>query len=185
VVKQMLESVDRLGTDEAKRIRALTPPVVIRQIESSTRVDWVPYSTHLKLDEAVLEVLGHDRYLNFRRRHTNQLSESATMRQVLSGVLSLFGVSPRRLYQMSPRAYQYLVRDGGSFTVEDDGPGRVKIIYADVPAELVSSPVWRLGLVGTFQAMLDLARRKGEVEVSAHDVERGTVVVVATWQGND
>jgi hypothetical protein len=181
VVKQVLDGVDRLEPSEAKRIRSLVAPQVLEQIETATRVEWVPYELHLRLEEAVLEVLGRERYLAFRSQHTSRLTESPALRQVLSGVLSLFGVSPRRVYHMVPRVYYNMCRGAGDVEIIDEPTG-VRIVYTGVPASLVSNHCWRLGLIGTFRTMLIMTRTEGTVEVIEHDVNTGHVVIKSMWK---
>jgi len=142
---------------------------------------WIDNIYHVHIEEAVLEVLGTERFLAFQRQHTVRLSESSTMRQLLSGALTLFGVSPRHLYHLVPRAYNTLCRDAGTPHVVDDGPTRVRMVYSALPEILVTNACWRLGLVGTLQTMLELTRRKGTVEVTEHDLAGRRVVVTASW----
>jgi len=181
VVKQTLEAVDRLPPEQASHIRKLTPPEVIERIDRALRVDWVDYYLHLQLDQAVLAALGPKEFVEFRRRANNQLSESPALRGLLKVVVGWLGVSPRRFFHLVPRAMQMLVRDAGSMQVVDDGPTQIRIVYADVPSPMVANSCWRLGLVGSFEMVLDLTRRNGRVEVSEHDPSRGHVVVTVSW----
>jgi len=181
VVKQALEAVKRLPPEQASHIRRLTPPAVIEQIEKSLRVDWVDYSLHLELEQAVLAALGPRQFVEFRRRHNNQLSESPALRSVFSLVVGWLGVSPRRFFHLVPRAMQLLVRDAGTMEVVDEGPTRLRVVYKDVPSPIVANPCWRLGLVGSFQMVLDLTRRNGNIEVTEYDTTRGTVSVSVDW----
>jgi hypothetical protein len=182
VVKQVLDGVDRLSPAESARIRALTSPEVIARIEACTRVDWVPYELHTRLEEAVLEVLGRDRFLAFRSQHTGRLTESPALRSLVSSALSLFGVSPRRLYKLIPRVYDQMCRDAGDVEIVDDGPNGVLVVYSRVPAQLINNACWRLGLLGTFQVMLTMTKHKGTVEVIEHDAATGRVVIQCSWR---
>jgi hypothetical protein len=74
-----------------------------------------------------------------------------------------------------------MCRDAGRVDVVDAGPASVRIVYHDVPSQLVANPVWRLGLIGTFQLMLEITKSKGTVEVTEYDADRKHVVVTATW----
>jgi len=182
VIKQLLDAVDRLPPADAQRIRSLAPADTIARIEAATRVEWMPYELHVRLDEAVFEVLGRERFIAFRRYHNSRLTESPALRSVLAGTLSLFGVSPRRIYHMVPRVYDNMCRDAGRVDIVDTDPTSLRIVYHDVPSHLVANPVWRLGLIGSFQLILEITKSKGTVEVTEYDADRKHVLVTATWE---
>ncbi len=177
-----LDHIDRLPTDDVKRVRGIISPSTLRTIEGASRLAWLDTSLQVELNDALLEVLGESRYHDFWAAAGLEMANSGALAGLAQGAMRLLGVSPQGLYKMLPRAAGHVGQAMGEVSVEagDDGHS-MHIVYTGLPPQLCKSPSWALSSRATLGVPLRLLEREGEVEMDASRLAEGEVAFVVRW----
>jgi hypothetical protein len=180
LIMTAMEAIDSLDPDEARRVRELLPRQTLREIESATRMDWLPFEFDIQILEATLHVLGPERFRELRHRTTINSAHSPFLSSVLAGALHLFGASPLAAFRLVPRVYTMITKDAGIVRAEDIDAKRLRLAYENVPAVMMASSAWRTTVALDTEAVFELVRARGTVVVDAWEPERGRLALLVT-----
>jgi hypothetical protein len=180
LIKTAIDAINKLPTDEARRILAQIPQSTLREAEVRTRMEWVPLERNIEIVDATLAALGPERFREMRRRTTARVARSPIVSAVLSGALHLFGASPLALFRLMPRVYGLVSRDAGSVHVEEVGPSRLRLVYQGLPPVMTASPGWPDMITVANEAIFDLVHARGTVCAESLDRGRGHLVLSVT-----
>lgn len=180
VIQGNLSDLRRLPDGLESQVRAAISKGVIDDVESATRIAWLPLEHDLEISDAVERVAG-----TVRRREWARTSMLLSMRGPLlepmwRAALRVFGVSPGALFRVVPTGWAAVYRDVGRVTHEP-GTDTAYITVSELPDVLVHNEAYLHGICGTFQALLDASRVPGTVEMESFDKRRSTVKYKANW----
>jgi hypothetical protein len=153
-----------MGLGEAgRRVLAKVQLSTLDEIDRASRLDWVPIELDIELNECVDRVLG--RHALERWSHDTLSSSMAgpLLGPLVNGAIRLFGLDPRSILKLAPRAYTNLFRDCGTLTWFNDHPTKAELRLTDAPLVLVASDAYLAGIAASFEAVFTITQTKGTV----------------------
>lgn len=176
VTKNFLDALERAEPSLRERVLATVPDADRRRIEAALRIDWLPLSVHLSLNEAARAVGGVDTY---REAWTDAMAHTfgqPILKPIVEAGVRLFGLSPLTFARLAPKAWDLVVRDAGGLTTTVESPRRARLVVDRFVPELLKSDTFFVGLVGVLESFFALARTPGTVTLVEHDVRAGRAV---------
>jgi hypothetical protein len=143
---------------------------VITSAEAKSRADWVPLACDLELTHVVHQLGGTKAVQEVNRRSFLAALEGPLMRPFFTGAVSLFGLTPRALMKMAPRAFAGATRDMGRLVFESIDDRSAAFLHMDLPEALHGDEIWLSGFCGVLQATYDSTKHTG---VSSLELVRG------------
>ena len=180
-VRSNLTRLSVLGSSNAQRIRASLRASSIDQIEHARAVTWFPVSLDLELTEAVGRLCGESALRMWSLDTITRSVEGPLLRPLLDGAVRMFGLNPRPIIGLIPRAWDHLYRNAGGLRVvhhPEDGPSSMTLEYVDVPPIIYESELYLDSVAASFSIVLDLCRAPGDVR---HDRCAGVTTLRFDW----
>lgn len=182
----MLKRIPGLGPAAEAQVRAAIPEDAAAAIASCSSLGWVPMAAHVAVLEAIVGVLGIDAARTFFRETSRANLQGSLLKGAVLSALRMFGVGPLALFRMFPRGFATITRDCGTVelgpTPEHDG---TQAVFEDLPPVL-RVRAFALSMGGVFEAVLDVAKRRGDVHVDASELDDGRLrYVLRAWDRSD
>lgn len=169
-------ALSKLGARESERVRARCPQV-FEAIAASVRTDWLPLELAMEFVEAVVEVCGVDRYLEWSRRSIRESADGPLLGPVLS-TLRRMSVSPHRALAVVPSGWQLIYRNAGTLSHSRVSPREGQIVLRDAD-RMLQSREYLLGVAASFDEALALA--SGVTSQTEVTVDSGVAVFRLCW----
>jgi hypothetical protein len=179
----LLRTVERLPTSERTAIGALVGGDALAEVDAPLPVAWHPMSLHMRLSDAIRDVVGPQRNVAVWEETMAACFERPILRGFVAMSTSLFGVSPLSLLRQADRMYVQLTRDLGLIRFRADGGGTSGVLaLRGFPARRYRFICYVEGLMGCIQAAFPLANAEGTIDVIDHDEARGDVTYGVRWR---
>src|SRR4051812_18532192 len=107
--KLILKWVRGLPAPQGDIIVAAIGPATIEEVRVAGVFDWLPATAHLRVTDAIREILGEGARGFWRNLMHASLSRSL-LQPLLEGGLRLFGRSPHSILRMTPQAVALIAR---------------------------------------------------------------------------
>lgn len=179
-LKEDLPALAALGPEVQARILARMSPRTLAAIEEGTRVSWVPIALKAELAEAVFAEAGAAGARAWGRA-SFFASLDSFFKPLITGVVSLFGLSPATLLRIAPQSWQAVYRNAGELAVRRDGEFQARILARGLPEGLRGDAYLNL-LAGTFDASREMTKHDGEITFQRGGERPGDVTYFVTWK---
>ena len=169
LTKSIVELIDRefpLQVRQALRERARAE---VTRVEECSRVDWIPLEVQLAILDALREAVGQQRYEAFLTAHFAATIEQPFVRGMFETSVRLFGVGPGSVFRVFPRTWSTISRGCGEVHVSEIDPNGTTIRVTDLPVEQPRIDLFVKGFRATFQGIIVLFARPGDVELVSYD----------------
>lgn len=173
--RSLLATVRRQPEPVRARILALVSPADIERAEGMLGLGWAPMSLHMRLSDAIREVVGPQRNVEVWRETMVGVFESPFLRGFVDLTTNLFGISPHALLRRGEPVYQHITRDLGELVVEPDGGRATVVTLRGFPARAFQFICYVEGLEGCLLACFDVLRVPGKATVERVDDAAGLV----------
>lgn len=175
---QVLETLT--GERMAELLAALRPDTLV-QIRSAGPLDWVDLELDIELSAAVVAVLGPSGNRARARLCIRHLLDQPLLRPFIRGAELLFGRTPGNMIATVPRGWPAVYRDAGRVRHEVVDGRRRRLIYEDVPAELLGAGSYLEAIAGALESLFDLCGVEGRVEIGHIDARRREAELMFEW----
>ncbi len=177
----LLRAVRGLAHGERDRILARLGENDCDEIDSTSALLWLPMSLHMRLSDAVRDVLGPERNVLLWRTAMTKTYERPMLRGFATTAVEIFGMTPAALFRRSAAVYSHLTRDLGTLVYEPAGESSGTVRLTGFPADAYRFICYVEGLAGCLESTLTLGRATGEVVVRELDEARGDVSYSVSW----
>jgi hypothetical protein len=155
-------------------IRERVAPESLAAIREAASLSWLPITTVVELCDAILAVLGEDAANEFWTDLMRDSYDSGLLKPLT--VLAHFSLGrsgAARLLQTAPRAWALSTRNCGNIeTVESpEAPGSLRLQSVDLIPEVLQSRGFVCVFHGACQAMLELFKSRGRVNVFQQTID--------------
>lgn len=180
LAKALLDAIDELPGTERSRVLDRVAAHHVETIRQTPRTSWINAEHQLAVDTAIAEGLGDDALERRLRAYVSRARESPLFRPLISGAVSLFGLTPASLYRILPRAWDMTSRNAGVIYVRPLGDRAHEIRYDELP-EVMRVPCLAVATRGSTLGILDIVGFDGAVETDVSALERGVLVHRVSW----
>ncbi len=181
LTKSIIELIDReqpLPVRQALRARAGAEVV---RVEECSRVAWIPLGTQLAILDALRLEIGQDRYEAFLSAHFATTIEQPFVRGMFETSVRLFGVGPAAVFRVFPRTWSTISRGCGEVHVDEVDPNGTSIRVTELPVDEPRIDLFVNGFRATFQGILEVFGRPGEVQRVSYDRQLRESAYLARW----
>ncbi len=179
--QSLLASVRRLPQSERASILEATGSGVA-DIDGAIALSWLPMTLHMKLSDALRDVVGAERNQRIWRSTMDASYERPLLRGFVTAAVDLFGATPLALFRQAKRIYGQLTRGLGDLTFEPSAVGSGMVQLRAFPAKEFRFVCYIEGLAGCLESTIAIARAVGEVTVVDVDESRGDVSYRVKWE---
>lgn len=182
----MLQRLPTLGAAIEAKVRAAIPPDAAKAIAACSSLGWVAMQAHVAVLEAIVATLGVDSARAFFRETSQANLQGSLLKGVVFSALRIFGVGPLALFRMFPRGFATITRDCGTVRLgPTPGGDGTEAIFEDLPPVLRVRP-FALSMGSVFEAVLDVGKRPGDVDLDASNLADGRLrYVLRAWDRTD
>ncbi len=166
----------KLGAAESKAVRERCSGV-FEEIEASIRTAWLPLELAMEFVNAVVDVCGVERYLEWSRGGIRESADGPLLGPVLS-TLRRMSVSPHRALAVVPSGWQLIYRNAGTLTHRRVSPREGEIVLRDADL-MLQSEVYVLGVAASFDEALALA--SGVNSHTSVDLDKRLAIFRVRW----
>lgn len=160
-----LKAVSLLKPLARGRVERHLSPESVSLIRESNRFTWIPVIHDVEVTEAVHEETGELGLMEWAKDGFLSAMKGPVLGAMFSGVVRLFGVQPAGMFKLAPLAWRAAYRNCGELTVEETPSGGLRATLGNLPLRVAQSRPYMLGVVGVFDAVLELNRYKGKVSL--------------------
>ncbi len=151
------------------------------QLESAGRLGRIPLAVHLEMCEALRDEVGRQAFRRYFCTTTLAASRQPLFRPLIDGFVQVFGISPLSTIKAAPRVWQIIFRGTGRLELESTSPNRVEAAVLQLHPSVRERDTLMLGVQGAFDAAIELADRRGHVELDNTDLSRGIARFAIRW----
>jgi hypothetical protein len=186
-VQSTLGAVEQLDAELGARVRRRMPLAVLSDLESASRISWVPIEWDVALTECIYAEAGHARAREIFRRNLAGALEAPFLRTFVQGALRLLGggPSPDRIFGWSARVWSQISRDCGELRFEADGPRSARLALQAAPEAALASAVWLDGMAAAIEAGFALTDAKGTAALESRDPKSRRASFRLEWVAAD
>lgn len=149
-------ALDDLGAVWARRVRDAVPDEVLREIEESVRVAWLPLELDEALTGAVERVCGRDRMRRWSRDAIARSAEGPLLGPIM-GALTRIGLTPHLALGRVPRGWGLVYRHCGHLRYERTGETSGELVHEDVPDLVLHNRPYLEGIGGSMDGIMELS----------------------------
>jgi len=180
-LKEDLEAFRVLGPRAEARARDRLKPESVRAIDEASRVEFLPVALKAELAGAVFAEAGEEGGRSWARQAV-LLSLQGFYRPLMAAVLAVTNPTPTMILKLSfPRGWLATYRGCGEFTVEEPVPGQTRLVLRGVPPAL-RTIAYLSALCGTLEAVWEVSRYAGEVELERWSPDDGEAAWLMSWR---
>lgn len=162
-IQQNVASLDLLGADVARAVKAEIGAYTLDRIASATRVEWLPIDVDVELTEAVARITGEDGLRKWSRAALAASVEAPFLRPIVRTAITLFGLTPASLLRHAPIGWKQVYQDCGAIRFESVSDTHVRLHLDGAAPQMTSSKPYLVGVAGAWEAAFDIARVEGGV----------------------
>jgi hypothetical protein len=163
------------------RFFAAIPADMRATIEGTSKVEWLPAAMHVALADILTEAFGPVRAHAYYRRAFAASLRGPVLGPLLRTGIRILGVTPASMIRWAAHGWRSSFRDCGGVTGEVLGPGRGRLLYADLPAVCTASEAWLDSAQGSAYGALDALGATGVVRLDKSERARGRMVLEVEW----
>lgn len=178
-LKQLVASLE--AWRGGARPLALLADDTLRTVSAASGLDWLPVAVNLRLTQAIYDGLGAAEADRFFRAHTVASLEGPVLRTLVVTAVQILGLDPASFARWVPRAWHMLFRGAGEWSVAEDGPAGAVLTLARLPVECAEHPVWLRSVARSLEALFDLAKVQGAVELAPRGQGAAQAVFRLRW----
>lgn len=156
-------------------ILARFPREDVEWLDGSLGLGWAAMELHMRLSDAIREVVGPDRNVEIWRATMGAVFAGPVLRGFVDLTTGLFGLSPIALLRRAETVYEHITRQLGRLTVEGKEPDRCTVTLSGFPSRSYQFVCYVEGLRGCLLSCFDVCRASGDVTVDHVDDARGHV----------
>jgi hypothetical protein len=181
-VRSSLDAVDRVDASLGARVRARLQPETRRALEEASAVSFVPVEIDVDVTESLFAEAGHARACEVLRENLSLTFESPLLSTLVSGGLRLLGRAPARLLGWSSKFWTQLYRDAGTMDFVADGSHAGRLVLRDLPACIVDSQPYLLGMAAALGAAFEMMGVEGEASLGEVHVAARSAAILVSWK---
>jgi hypothetical protein len=179
--QEWLEQVAREDEPYKGRFFAALDPDMRQQIESATRVAWLPAGFHVRLADTLHETFGEVRAYDYYRRAFAHSLRGPIFGPAMKTISKLLDVTPASLVRWAGRGWEASFQNAGTLVGEILGPGKGRLVYTGLPPEFTASTPWMMSSQGSCYGAFDLVGAEGVVRVDLSGRAEGGMIVNMEW----
>jgi hypothetical protein len=179
-IQGSLSAIDDLDADLGRQVRAAMKPETLEDLESASRIGWLPLRVDIELTECVFEVAGEERALQVLRHNLANTFDSMVLKPILDGAFAIFGRSPAKMLKWSPKVWSLLYRNCGQLLLAESDDRSATLEGIDLPPELVASASYMKGFAAAILGFFDVLGIDAECEL--RELGRGRTAFFLTWK---
>ena len=154
-------------------------PETLEELESASRVGWLPLRVDVELTECFFEVAGEERALQILRDNMAHTFDSMVLKPLLDGAFGIFGRSPAKILRWTPKVWSLLYRDCGELTLAKSDDHSAVLEATNLPPELVANADYMKGLAAAILGFFQVLGVDAECELQKLSGSKATLLV--TW----
>ena len=162
----------------AKHLREVVDPGVLKEIETASRISWVPLEHHVTLTECTYGAGDRPLASEICRLTVLESFDQPFLKPLFRGALAVLGPSLDRFARWTPKAWYTLFRDVGPLSWIPGEPGSGSLRIASPNRQILDSPDYIEGLASAFSAFFEVTRSTGTIRTQASDE---ALVFAFTW----
>jgi hypothetical protein len=179
--KEWLEQVALQPEPYRSKFFAGLEPSLREQIESSSRVGWLPVAIYVHLADVLQrEFGGVQAHAYYRRAFAASLSSPFFAPVVQMGA-RLLGMTPAMFVRWASKGWDASFRNAGQLVGEVLGPGRAQLLYKELPHVFTDSDAWMLSCQASTYGALDFLGVQGVVRVGPNERTAGRMRLDLEW----
>lgn len=179
LVRDILEQLDSDTTPDGERIRQLVPPATRTFVEECSRTDWIDAEHMLNIDQALLDVLGEEGFVQYWTEFAGRGTDIPVLRPIFAATMRLL-VSPWLVCKSLPRVYGAMVHGVGDMVLEKQGT-RSAVFTINECDDFSRPNLFGLANLGGIQGGFALAQSKAEVSYEMIEDEHVTLRYPISW----
>lgn len=180
-IQDSLKSLDYLGPDRKRRVRAMMPADVLHEIESSMRGTWLPVELDIIITEAASRELGNNGVADWCAEALVRSADGPLIGPFLRTVVALWEPKPRTLYKYVPIIHGNIYKNCGVVTIKHAGPHAERIVFSGLPLQIINSLPYLSSIAGALEGAIRLCRLKGSVVLDQDTVAPQRREFLASW----
>jgi hypothetical protein len=179
-VQGSLSAIDELDADLGRQVRAAMKPDTLEELESASRVSWIPLHIDIELTECFFEVAGEERAFQALRDNLANALDSTVLKPLLDGAFAIFGRSPAKILRWTPKVWSLLYRNCGELSLAKSDDHSAVLEATDLPPELVANANY---MKGTAAAILGFFQVLGvDAECKLQGQMGNSTTLLVTWK---
>lgn len=178
--RSLLSATKNLAIGERRQIGERVGSEDLERIEAALPLAWTSMDLHMKLSDAVRDVIGPERNVRVWCAAMSQSLDRPLLAGFVRMSTSLFGITPVALFRQSDRIYKQLTKELGTMTFEGEGSSGT-ITLRGFPSHRWRFACYVEGTAGCLEATANFANVKSKVEVLDVDDARGNVRFGVRW----
>jgi hypothetical protein len=178
-LKANVESLAHLGPEPERAIRDAVHGVV-RAVEESSRVAWLPLALDVELTEAVDRACGRARMKHWCRDAIARSTEGPLLRPLILGLQAL-GFAPHNTLKRAPYGWTLIYRGCGELRYERVSERECALVQDDVAPAMLASEPYLDGIAGAFEAAIAIAGGRDPEVTAEHDLAQRRVLYRCRW----
>jgi hypothetical protein len=180
-LKDWLENAARDEDPWRARFFAAIPAETRSTIESATGGSWLPIELHVLLADIMQDAYGPARAHEYYRRAFAESLLGGILGPLTRTGMRLFGTTPAAFLRWTRRASDTSFRNFGTMTGVVLGPGRGRVVYADLPAVCAGSAAWSGSAQGSAYGVFDVCKVSGVVRIDHSRRQENHLELVLEW----
>jgi len=181
-VQSTLDAADRADASLGTRLRARLRPQTLRLVEDAASIAFLPVALDVEVTECLFAEAGEPRAREVMYENLASTFEAPVLSSLVSAAMRLLGRDPARLFRWSPKVWGQLYRDAGELRWFDGGPGAGRLVYEGLPATVVASRPYLIGVEAALGACFGLMEVDGVVRIGEVDAAQRRVVYQLGWK---
>lgn len=172
------QAFERWAVKSNADVERVVPVHVKQALDEMSRVGWMPIETHLDLIERAYTVLTRETFAAALHDVGTDLLDSALLRMFVQAAVGVSGMRPTALARWTPKGWSLVFREMGTLSVEPRGERAVAVVFDDMPAIVMRSPVWAEAMRAFMQSYAAATRHPGRAVTEVFDKAARRIVFV-------
>jgi len=181
-VQSTLDAADRADARLGARLRSRLAPSTLRSVEDAASISFLPVALDVEVTECLFAEASEERARAVMRSNLASTFEAPVLASLVSAAMRMLGREPARLFRWSPKVWGQLYRDAGELHWVDAGPSAGRLVYQGLPARVVASRPYLIGVEAALGATFELMGVAGEVRLADVDPRLGRAVYELSWK---
>lgn len=176
-----LESIHLLGPQAVERIHLILGPKLIEQIKEAKHIHWAPLSLDVQLTNAIVDTIQIPGTRNFFRNNLYRSFNGPIFRTLIATGIHLLSVRVDSFLPWFRHGFNLVFKDVGDTNLVDINEKSAIFEWTNVPHVVTASTAYLEGTAGSMEAVFDLAKQRGSVELE-FDATKRCVRFHFRWQ---
>ncbi|HMJ13994.1 MAG TPA: hypothetical protein VK524_21400 [Polyangiaceae bacterium] len=181
-MKTFVETIDALDERVRARIYARLAADDIETIAQAVPVVWLPMNLNVLVTDATSLELGPQGAHDFFRALVTAEYRTDTFRSFLASIGRLLGLTPSTYVKMTPKGWELVFKNCGSFRPMERERERARLEYKDIPQMCVQNQLWMESVRSSFYSAFELTGVSGDIRWEELDLNRRRAIFLFTWQ---